>query len=168
MLEIYVDADACPVKGEILRVAGRHGLKTWMVSDGGVRPSASPLVELVIVPSGMDAADDWIAARIGAGDIALTADTPLAARCIAKGARVLRFNGRPFDAQSIGPIGNSIVGSIGGGVGGQILQALIPALTGDAAGGLDAGAVVGNLVGGGVAGAVLTGIVGLIKYKMAA
>ena len=102
MLEIYVDADACPVKGEILRVAGRHGLKTWMVSDGGVRPSASPLVELVIVPSGMDAADDWIAARIGAGDIALTADTPLAARCIAKGARVLRFNGRPFDAQSIG------------------------------------------------------------------
>ncbi|MGH6621945.1 MAG: YaiI/YqxD family protein [Alphaproteobacteria bacterium] len=102
MLEIYVDADACPVKGEILRVAGRHGLKTWMVSDGGVRPSASPLVELVIVPSGMDAADDWIAARIGAGDIALTADTPLAARCIAKGARVLRFDGRPFDAQSIG------------------------------------------------------------------
>ncbi|MPY76048.1 MAG: YaiI/YqxD family protein [Alphaproteobacteria bacterium] len=102
MLEIYVDADACPVKGEILRVAGRHGLKTWMVSDGGVRPSASPLVELVIVPSGMDAADDWIAERIGAGDIALTADTPLAARCIAKGARVLRFNGRPFDPQSIG------------------------------------------------------------------
>lgn len=102
MLEIYVDADACPVKGEILRVAGRHGLNTWMVSDGGVRPSASPLVELVIVPSGMDAADDWIAARIGPGDIALTADTPLAARCIAKGARVLRFNGRPFDAQSIG------------------------------------------------------------------
>jgi uncharacterized protein YaiI (UPF0178 family) len=102
MLEIYIDADACPVKGEILRVAERHGLKSFMVSDGGVRPSNSPLVELVIVSPGMDAADDWIAEHIGAGDIAITADTPLAARCIAKGARVLRFNGQPFDAQSIG------------------------------------------------------------------
>ena len=102
MLEIYIDADACPVKGEILRVAERHGLKSYMVSDGGVRPSSSPLVELVIVSPGMDAADDWIAEHIGAGDIAITADTPLAARCIAKGARVLRFNGQPFDAQSIG------------------------------------------------------------------
>jgi uncharacterized protein YaiI (UPF0178 family) len=102
VLQIYVDADACPVKGEILRVAARHGLKTWMVSDGGVRPSASPLVELVIVAPGMDAADNWIANHIGKGDIAITADTPLAARCIAKGAYALRFNGRPFDAQSIG------------------------------------------------------------------
>jgi uncharacterized protein len=102
MREIYVDADACPVKGEILRVAQRHGLKTYMVSDGGVRPSNNPLVELVVVSPGMDAADDWIAEHIGAGDIAITADTPLAARCIAKGARVLRFNGQPFDAQSIG------------------------------------------------------------------
>lgn len=79
MREIYVDADACPVKSEILRVAERHGLKTYMVSDGGVRPSNSPLVELVIVSPGLDAADDWIAAHIGAGDIAITADTPLAA-----------------------------------------------------------------------------------------
>lgn len=102
MPQIYVDADACPVKGEILRVAGRHGLKTWMVSDGGVRPSPDPLVELVIVAPGIDAADDWIAEHIAPGDIAITADTPLAARCIAKGAHVLRFNGRPFDAQSIG------------------------------------------------------------------
>jgi uncharacterized protein YaiI (UPF0178 family) len=102
VLQIYVDADACPVKGEILRVAARHGLKTRMVSDGGVRPSTDPLVELVIVAPGMDAADDWIAAHIAKGDIAITGDTPLAARCIAKGARVLRFNGRPFDAQSIG------------------------------------------------------------------
>lgn len=102
MTAIYVDADACPVKGEILRVAERHALKIYMVSDGGVRPSASPLVELVIVAPGLDAADNWIAERIGASDIAITADTPLAARCIAKGARVLRFDGRPFDAHSIG------------------------------------------------------------------
>ena len=102
MLEIYIDADACPVKGEILRVAERHGLKSYMVSDGGVRPSNNPLVELVVVSPGMDAADNWIADHIGAGDIAITADTPLAARCIAKGARVLRFNGQPFDTQSIG------------------------------------------------------------------
>jgi uncharacterized protein YaiI (UPF0178 family) len=102
VLQIYIDADACPVKGEILRVAGRHGLKTYLVSDGGVRPSADPLVELVVVAPGMDAADNWIAAHIAAGDIVITADTPLAARCIAKGAHVLRFNGRPFDAQSIG------------------------------------------------------------------
>ena len=102
MVEIHIDADGCPVKDEVLRVAARHGLKAYMVSDGGVRPQASPLVELVIVAPGMDAADDWIAAHIGAGDIAITSDTPLAARCIAKGARVLRFNGHPFDAQSIG------------------------------------------------------------------
>jgi uncharacterized protein len=100
--EIFVDADACPVKEEALRVAERHGLKTWIVSDGGVRPPQSPLVQLIIVAPGMDAADDWIAEHIEKGDIALTADTPLAARCIAKGARVLRFNGHPFDAQSIG------------------------------------------------------------------
>lgn len=100
--EIFVDADACPVKAEALRVAERHGLKTWLVSDGGVRPSQSPLVEIVIVAPGMDAADDWIAEHIGKGDIALTNDIPLAARCIEKDARVLRFNGEPFDKQSIG------------------------------------------------------------------
>ena len=100
--EIFIDADACPVKAEAIRVAERHGLKTWMVSDGGVRPSQSPLVEIVIVAPGMDAADDWIAEHVGKGDIALTNDIPLAARCIAKGARVLRFNGEPFDEQSIG------------------------------------------------------------------
>jgi uncharacterized protein YaiI (UPF0178 family) len=99
---IFVDADACPVKAETLRVAERHGLKTYIVSDGGVRPPASPLVELVVVAPGMDAADNWIADHIGKGDIAITADTPLAARCIAEGAKVLRFNGEPFDEQSIG------------------------------------------------------------------
>lgn len=99
---IYIDADACPVKAEALRVAERHGLKTYIVSDGGVRPPAGPLVELVVVAPGMDAADNWIADHIGKGDIAITADTPLAARCIAAGAKVLRFNGEPFDEQSIG------------------------------------------------------------------
>lgn len=102
MHQIYIDADACPVKAEALRVAERHGFKTIMVSDGGVRPSPHPLVEIVVVAPGMDAADDWIAEHIGKGDIALTADTPLAARCIAAGAQVLRFNGQPFDEQSIG------------------------------------------------------------------
>lgn len=102
MPSIYVDADACPVKDEAVRVAERHGLKTYMVSDGGIRPHRNPLVEIVVVPPGMDAADDWIAERIEAGDIAITADTPLAGRCIAKGARVLRFNGEPVDEQSIG------------------------------------------------------------------
>lgn len=99
---IFVDADACPVKAETLRVAERHGIKTYIVSDGGVRPSPSPLVELVVVAPGMDAADNWIAEHIGKSDIAITADTPLAARCIAAGAKVLRFNGQPFDEQSIG------------------------------------------------------------------
>lgn len=102
MHEIYIDADACPVKAEALRVAERHGFKTFMVSDGGVRPSTHPLVQIVVVTPGMDAADNWIAEHIGKGDIALTADTPLAARCIAAGAQVLRFNGQPFDEQSIG------------------------------------------------------------------
>lgn len=102
MRDIYIDADACPVKAEALRVAERHGLKTYIVSDGGVRPTHNPLVELVVVSPGMDAADNWIAEHIGPGDIAITADTPLAARCIAAGAKVLRFNGQPFDEQSIG------------------------------------------------------------------
>jgi uncharacterized protein YaiI (UPF0178 family) len=102
MHEIYIDADACPVKEETLRVAERHGLKSYMVSDGGVRPPRSPLVQLVVVAPGMDAADNWIAEHIGAGDIAVTSDIPLAARCIAKGARVLRFNGEPIDERSVG------------------------------------------------------------------
>lgn len=104
MTEIYVDADACPVKDEVVRVADRHGLRVRMVSDGGIRPNPHPLVETVIVPSGSDAADDWIAERIGAGDIAVTNDIPLAARCIEKGALVMRPNGEPLDATSIGGV----------------------------------------------------------------
>ena len=104
MVDIYVDADACPVKDETLRVAARHGLKTYLVSDGGIRPRPDPLVELVVVPSGLDAADDWIAEHIGEGDIAVTGDIPLAARCLAQGARALRHNGEAFTEASIGTV----------------------------------------------------------------
>lgn len=102
MPEIYVDADACPVKDEVIRVAERHGLKTYLVCDGGIRPSASPLVQLVVVTQGADAADDWIAEHIDKDDIAITADIPLAARCIEKGAHVLRPNGEPITEDSVG------------------------------------------------------------------
>jgi uncharacterized protein YaiI (UPF0178 family) len=100
--EIFVDADACPVKPEVERVAARHGLTVHVVSNGGIRPSLHPRVKTVIVPEGADAADDWIAEHIGANDIAVTADIPLASRCLEKGAMVLRPNGRAFDQQSIG------------------------------------------------------------------
>ena len=102
MLEVYVDADACPVKPEIERVATRHGLTMHFVSDGGLRPNPNPLVRLVIVPGGADAADNWIAEHIGAGDVAITADIPLASRCLKAGARVLAPNGKPFTPDSIG------------------------------------------------------------------
>lgn len=104
MTDIYVDADACPVKDEVVRVAERHGLKTLMVSDGGIRPNPHPLVETVIVPGGTDAADDWIAERIAAGDICVTNDIPLAARCIEAGGLVIRPNGETLDARSIGSV----------------------------------------------------------------
>jgi len=102
MTEIFIDADACPVKEEIYRVASRHELMTHVVSNGGIRPPGDALVNLVIVPEGPDAADDWIAARIGNGDIAVTADIPLAARCIDKGAQVLKPNGEAITEQSVG------------------------------------------------------------------
>ena len=102
MPEIFVDADACPVKQEIQRVAERHGLIVHIVSNGGLRPSPNPLVKNVIVPEGADAADDWIAEHIGEGDIAVTADIPLAARCLKKGARVLGPTGKAFTETTIG------------------------------------------------------------------
>lgn len=102
MLEIYVDADACPVKDEVARVAARHDLAVHVVSNGGVRPSRDPRIQTVIVPQGADAADDWIADRIGPGDIAITADIPLAARCLEKRAAVLGPTGKPFTEEGIG------------------------------------------------------------------
>ncbi len=102
MVEIFVDADACPVKDETLRVAARHELKTYLVSDGGIRPSQNPLVELVIVAPGADAADDWIAEHIQKSDVCVTNDIPLAARCLEAGALALKPNGEPFTEQGIG------------------------------------------------------------------
>jgi uncharacterized protein YaiI (UPF0178 family) len=102
VLEIFVDADACPVKAEVERVATRHGLTVYLVSNGGLRPSSNPLFRHVTVSNGADAADDWIADRIGESDIAVTADIPLASRCLKKGARVLGPAGKPFTEQSIG------------------------------------------------------------------
>ncbi len=102
MVDIYVDADACPVKDETLRVAARHGLKTYLVSDGGIRPAQDPLVELVIVSQGADAADDWIADRIQRADICITNDIPLAARCLERGALAIKPNGQPFTEDGIG------------------------------------------------------------------
>ncbi len=102
MLEIYVDADACPVKSEVMRVADRHGLPVHMVSNQWLRLDDNPRVNRVVVGDGLDAADDWIAERIGDGDIAITADIPLAARCLDAGASVIGPTGKPFTEQSIG------------------------------------------------------------------
>jgi hypothetical protein len=102
MLQIFVDADPCPVKQEVERVATRHRLAVHIVSNGGLRPSANPLLHTVVVAEGPDAADNWIADRVGEDDIAITADIPLAARCLQKGARVLGPTGKPFTNESIG------------------------------------------------------------------
>ncbi len=99
---ILVDADACPVKPEILKVAGRHDIKIIFVANGGLRPSRDPMVENVIVGAGFDAADDWVAGRAGPSDIVITADVPLAARCVEAGAQVLGPTGRIFDDKTIG------------------------------------------------------------------
>ncbi|MBP7242882.1 YaiI/YqxD family protein [Amaricoccus sp.] len=99
---IYVDADACPVKDEILRVAERHGTEVVYVANGGIRPTTHPLARVRIVPEGPDAADMWIAGRIGPGDLCVTADIPLAARCVAAGARVLKPNGEALTAANVG------------------------------------------------------------------
>jgi len=104
MLEIYIDADACPVKDETIKVAERHKMRVIMVCDGGIRPHPSPLVDVVVVASGADAADDWIAERIGAGDIVITNDIPLADRCIKAEARVLRPNGQAISEDAIGMV----------------------------------------------------------------
>ncbi len=99
---IYVDADACPVKDEVYRVADRYGLKTFVVANSWIRVPDSPLIERVTVTDGLDIADDWIVEHAGPGDIVITADIPLADRCIKGGARVLAPNGRPFTTASIG------------------------------------------------------------------
>lgn len=99
---IYIDADACPVKDEAIRVASRHSLKTYLVCDGGIRPIQDPLVELVIVDQGADAADDWIANHIQKADICITNDIPLASRCLKRGALSIKPNGEKFTEDGIG------------------------------------------------------------------
>lgn len=99
---IYVDADACPVKAEIERVGSRHKVRMFVVSNGGIRPSTNPLIETVVVPDGPDVADIWIADRAGVGDVVITGDIPLAARCVENGAMVLKHNGEPLTFANIG------------------------------------------------------------------
>ena len=102
MTIIYIDADACPVKDETLRVADRHKLQVFLVSNGGLRPNPHPLVDIVVVEDGPDVADMWIADRISYGDICITGDIPLAAKCLEAGGRALRHNGETFTKSNIG------------------------------------------------------------------
>ena len=104
MTEIYIDGDACPVREEVYRVATRLGLGVFVVSNGSrpIRPPGLPNVRMILVGAGSDAADDWIAERIGANDVCVTSDVPLAARCLAKGARALGPNGRVWTPSNIG------------------------------------------------------------------
>lgn len=101
-MSVYVDADACPVRDEAERVASRHRRRLYLVSNGGIRPSRNPLVEAVYVAEGPDIADRWIAERAGPGDVVVTNDVPLAAKCVAAGAAVLRPNGEALTPANIG------------------------------------------------------------------
>ena len=103
-MSLYVDADACPVKDECVRAAERLGVRVFIVCNGGIRPSAHPLVETVFVPEGPDAADKWIADRAGAGDVVVTGDIPLAAKCVAAGAAVLKHDGEALTAANVGNV----------------------------------------------------------------
>jgi uncharacterized protein YaiI (UPF0178 family) len=101
-ITVFVDADACPVKDEIYRVAGRYGLKVFVVANAFINVPRDPLIERVIVPAGPDVADNWIAERAAPGSIVVTQDVPLADRCVKAGAEVIGNTGRPFTPASIG------------------------------------------------------------------
>ena len=101
-IRIFVDADACPVKNEVYKVAERYGLKVFIVANSFMNVPRSDMIERVIVTQGPDIADDWIAERAGATDIVITADVPLAGRSFRNGATVLSPTGKPFDDNSIG------------------------------------------------------------------
>lgn len=102
MVRIYVDADACPVKDEILKVAGRFDLEVFLVSNQWLRMPVGPKVTKQVVAEGADAADDWIAEQITENDIAITSDIPLASRVLEKGAVALGPTGKPFTTDNIG------------------------------------------------------------------
>lgn len=101
---LLIDADACPVKAEAERVATRLGLEMLLVSNGGVRPSPNPLVRSVYVPAGADEADKWIADTCTARDVVVTSDIPLAAKCLAKDAQVIKHNGEVLSRANIGMV----------------------------------------------------------------
>lgn len=101
-IRIFIDADACPVKPEVYRVAERYGLKVFVVANAFMAVPRSDMIERVIVPDGPDVADDWIVERATANDIVITADIPLASRSVKKGATVIGPTGKPFDDNSIG------------------------------------------------------------------
>jgi uncharacterized protein len=101
-MPIYIDADACPVKDEVYRVARRYEIKVFVVSNAPLRVPQEPLIELVVVRGGFDAADDWIVEHSGVGDIAITADIPLAGRCLSQRVRVLGPKGLEFTEDAIG------------------------------------------------------------------
>ena len=102
MVKIYVDADACPVKKEVERIAIRHNLVTYLVCDGGIRPSMNPLIKIIFVNQGADAADDWIVDNIERANICVTNDIPLAGRCLKRGAFVIKPNGDIYNSDNIG------------------------------------------------------------------
>ena len=102
MLHVFVDADACPVKHEVLRVAERHGLDVTLVAHSWMRVPRGPSIALQVVDRGIDAADDWIVDHVRCDDIVIAADIPLAARCLEKGARVIGHAGRSFTEDNIG------------------------------------------------------------------
>ena len=104
MTEIFIDADACPVREETYRVAARYRLTVHVVSNGSrpIRPVPDPAVKMVVVGESADAADDWIAEHISAADVCITADIPLASRCLAKGARAIAHNGKIWTTDNIG------------------------------------------------------------------
>jgi uncharacterized protein YaiI (UPF0178 family) len=101
-MPIYIDADACPVKEEVYRVARRYGIKVFVVANAPIRVPNEDLIELIVVRGGFDAADDRIVADVAAGDIVVTSDIPLAERCIRSGARVLSPKGTEFTEDAIG------------------------------------------------------------------
>lgn len=101
-MAVYIDADACPVKDEAKKVAHRHKLRVFVVSNGGIRPDPHPDVETVVVEAGPDVADQWIADRTGPGDICVTSDIPLASVVIKTGAAVIKPDGEVFTQSSIG------------------------------------------------------------------
>ncbi|MES2145045.1 MAG: YaiI/YqxD family protein [Pseudomonadota bacterium] len=103
-MTIYIDADACPVKAEAERVATRLRVPMVLVSNGGIRPSPNPLVQSVFVTDGPDEADKWIAEACGPGDVVVTGDIPLAAKCVARGAKVVKHNGEELTGANIGMV----------------------------------------------------------------